>query len=92
MRSRILENQCNSVIFSLQRAFFSIHPVSIHGLLSCDRLSRDSSQKFACESAKSFAARPSRWLTCTSVEYAVKPIHLGRKSMNVSLQLIFRDG
>jgi hypothetical protein len=47
----ILENQCNFVIFLLQHAFFSIHPVCIHGSLSCDCLSWHSSQKFAIESA-----------------------------------------
>jgi hypothetical protein len=40
------------VIFLLQYAIFSIHPVSNHGSLSCDRLSRHSSHKFACESKK----------------------------------------
>jgi hypothetical protein len=51
MPPRILPNQCNSVIFLLQYAIFSIHPVRIHGSLSCDRFSWHSSQKFASESA-----------------------------------------
>jgi hypothetical protein len=52
MTPRILENQCNSVIFLLQHAIFFIRRVRIHGSLSCDRLSWHSSQKFAVESAK----------------------------------------
>jgi hypothetical protein len=48
-----LENQCcNSVIFLLYLATFSIHPIHIHGSMSFDSLSWHSLQKFACESAK----------------------------------------
>jgi hypothetical protein len=51
MPPRILENQCKYVIFLLQHAIFSIHPIRIHGSLSCDRLFWHSSQKLASEPA-----------------------------------------
>jgi hypothetical protein len=72
MPPRFLQNQCNSVIFLLQHAIFSIHPVRIHGSLSCDRLSWHSLQKFASESAVLSAN-----IICRAL-FSVVALHFGR--------------
>ncbi len=55
----------------------SIHPVRIHGSLSCDRLSRHSSQKFACESKNI--------IRCAV--FSVVALHFGRLCMGKMIDL-----
>jgi hypothetical protein len=94
MLPRILENQCNSVIFSLHlvhHAVFSISPVCIHGSLVVTVFLGTTRRNLRVNQQKSFATHSTRWLPCTSVECAGKSINFGRKSMYVSQQITFRD-
>jgi hypothetical protein len=82
MRPRICKNkkhQYKSVSFLYKNLILSIYPVRIHGSLSCEHLSWDFLQKFACQSAKAKAAHSTRRLPCTLVEHAGRSIHLGQK-------------